>query len=227
MRETTALIPAAGRGVRLGEPFNKVFALLGGQPVLARTLAAFECCDHVDDIVVVAAAGEEARVEEVARAHGVSKLSRVTTGGEVRQESVRRGLESLSPAPKLVAIHDAVRPLVTQDLILRTIEGARRTGACIAAAPLSDTVKRTTDGGFVCATLDRSRLYAAQTPQTFDYLVILEAHRRAAEDGYAATDDAALVERMGRQVEVARSSARNLKVTEPADLKIAEGLLRE
>jgi 2-C-methyl-D-erythritol 4-phosphate cytidylyltransferase/2-C-methyl-D-erythritol 2,4-cyclodiphosphate synthase len=222
---TTALIAAAGRGARLGQPFNKIFAPLGGQPLLARTLAAFQHCEAVHCIVIVAAAGEEERVGEVARAHGVGKLAGVATGGLARQESVRRGLESLAPAPGVVAIHDAVRPLVTPELICATIETARRMGACLAAAPVTDTVKVAGDGRLVSGTMERSRLYAAQTPQTFRYDLILEAHRRAVAGGYEATDDAALVERMGREVEIVESSAANLKVTEPADLVVAEALL--
>jgi 2-C-methyl-D-erythritol 4-phosphate cytidylyltransferase/2-C-methyl-D-erythritol 2,4-cyclodiphosphate synthase len=222
---TTALIAAAGRGTRLGQRVNKIFAPLGGQPLLARTLAAFQDCGAIHRIVIVAAAGEEEQVGEVARAYGVGKLAGVATGGAARQESVRRGLESLAPAPEIVAIHDAVRPLVTPELIAATIETARRMGACLAGAPVTDTVKVAGDGRLVSETMERSRLYAAQTPQTFRYGLILEAHRRALADGHEATDDAALVERMGREVEIVESSASNLKVTEPADLVVAEALL--
>jgi 2-C-methyl-D-erythritol 4-phosphate cytidylyltransferase/2-C-methyl-D-erythritol 2,4-cyclodiphosphate synthase len=221
----TALIPAAGRARRFGQARGKVFADLGGRPLLARVLAVFDECTLIGNIVPIAPAGQEATVAELCRAHGIAKLAHVATGGERRQDSVLAGLRSFEPAPDIVAIHDAARPLVSIDLIERTVQACIECGAATAAVPVSDTIKEADAAGFVGATPDRSRLYATQTPQVFRYELILEAHTRAREDGFLATDDAALVERLGHRVKIVEGERPNIKVTAPEDIAMARALL--
>ena len=223
--EATALIAAAGQGRRFGLRGNKAFAPLAGEPLLAHSLRAMEACAPVAAVAVIVASGEEQTVWDVARGAGCKKVGQVVPGGAHRQESVYLGLRALSPVPTLVAIHDGARPLVSPALIAATIEAAAATGAAIAAAAVSDTIKRLGPNSLVEETLDRHELYAAQTPQTFRYDLILAAHERARADAFTATDDAALVERLGHDVQIVVSPPENLKVTTPQDLLLAEALL--
>jgi len=220
-----ALIPAAGRAQRFGEASGKIFVDLGGRPLLARVLAVFDACPLITQIVPIAAPGQETVIEELCRAHGLSKLAHVATGGEHRQGSVLAGLRSLDPAPDIVAIHDAARPLVSAALIERTVEACVECGAATTAVLVSDTIKEADETGFVRATPDRSRLYATQTPQVFRYELILEAHQCAQEDGFLATDDAALVERLGHPVKIVEGERVNIKITVPEDMAMARALI--
>lgn len=217
-----AVVVAAGRGRRMGAGENKVFLPLAGRAVLAHTLAAFERCARVEEIVVVAAADEIARVETLARDERIGKLVRVVQGGAERQISVAEGLAALGSEGALV--HDAARPLVTPELIEACCAAAERTGAAAAAVPVKDTIK-VAEGGMIVSTPDRSSLLAVQTPQAFGRLALLDAHRQAREAGVAATDDAMLFERLGLPVAAVPGHESNLKITTPEDLLVAELIL--
>jgi len=231
MPSTVGLIAAAGQGRRFGCAVSKILADLAGQPLLVHSLRAFEQCPDVEAVVPIVAPGQEDDCRRLAEAYGCGKVIHIATGGEYRQDSVYAGLKSLrppagaEPPPSLVAIHDGARPLVTPELISDTIQAARECGAAIAAAPVADTIKQEGPGRAVAETLDRSHLYHVQTPQTFRYDLILEAHERARADGFLATDDGALVERLGHEVRIVPSTQRNLKITTPDDLLVAEALL--
>lgn len=219
MTRTSALIPAAGRGERFGRPTNKVFCTVAGKPILAHTLSVFEACGAVDEIVVVVGEHELGVAGEIAGRFGVRKVSAIVRGGAQRQDSVSRGLERVSG--EIVAIHDAARPMVTCEIIERSIEGARRVGACITAVPVIDTIKSASPEGVVCGTIDRSSLYSVQTPQTFRTDLIRSAYKQACADGVYATDDAALVERVGGKVSIVAGSYDNIKITTPSDTELA------
>jgi 2-C-methyl-D-erythritol 4-phosphate cytidylyltransferase len=205
----------------MGGP-DKLFAPLGGRPLLAHTLAAFQDCPAVDRVVLVLAAESLAQGLALAEEEGFSKIRTVCPGGRRRQDSVREGLEVLGSCAWVV-VHDGARPLVTPRLIEEGLAAAQETGAAVCALPAQDTVKRVDAQGRVLRTLDRRRLWLIQTPQVFRYDILRQAHKRSRRP---ATDDAALVERLGHRVQVYPGSPRNLKVTTPEDLALAEALLR-
>jgi len=213
---------AAGSGRRFGEG-DKLFAPLAGRPLIAHSLMAFEVCRLIDRVVLVLTEENLERACRLVDAAGFDKVAVICPGGPRRQDSVRLGLEALGEC-RWVVVHDGARPLVTAALIEAGLAAAAETGAAIAAVPLADTLKEAADDGLVRRTLDRRNLWAAQTPQVFDYELLREAHRQA--DG-EVTDDAALVEALGRRVKVFPGSARNLKVTTAADLALAQALLAE
>jgi 2-C-methyl-D-erythritol 4-phosphate cytidylyltransferase len=215
-----AIIAAAGVGRRFGEG-DKLFAPLAGRPLIAHTLMAFEVCRAVDATVLVLAEENLERGRDLVTSAGFDKVAAICRGGPRRQDSVRLGLEAL-PKCRWVVVHDGARPLVTAALIEAGLTAAVETGAAIAAVPLADTLKEATEDGLIVRTLDRRNLWCAQTPQVFERELLREAHRRVHEE---ATDDAALVEALGRRVKVFPGSARNLKVTTAADLALAQALL--
>jgi len=217
-----AIIAAAGRGRRFGEG-DKLFAPLAGRPLIARTLMAFEVCRAVDRVVLVLAEENLERGCQLVDAASFDKVAVICAGGPRRQDSVRLGLEAL-PECRWVVVHDGARPLVTAALIEAGLVAAAGTGAAIAAVPVADTLKEVADNGQIARTLDRRNLWCAQTPQVFERELLREAHRLAQGD---ATDDATLVEALGRRVKVFPGSPRNLKVTTAADLALAQALLVE
>jgi len=238
-----AIIVAAGGSTRMGA-VDKLFADLGGRPLLARTLQAFEDSPLVERIVLVLSAANLERGRALAQECGIDKLSAVRVGGPRRQDSVRLGLEALGPC-EWVLVHDGARPLVTTALIERGLAAARETGAAVAAVPIADTVKVTASDGTVESTLDRKGLWAAQTPQVFRYDLLLRAHREVTADPSTSlppgspggaglggsgdtagfTDDAAMLEALGLPVKLYEGSPANIKVTTPEDLRLAEALL--
>ena len=215
------MVVAAGRSVRMGG-LDKLFAPLGGRPLLARTLAAFQACPAINRVVLVLAAENLARGLAMAEEDGLDKVRTVCLGGRRRQDSVWKGLEALGPCAWVV-VHDGARPLVTAQLIEEGLRAARETGAAACALPAQDTMKRVDEHGLILRTVERRRLWLIQTPQVFRYDILREAHQRSRR---TATDDAALVERLGHRVRVYPGSLRNLKVTTPEDLALAEALLR-
>lgn len=227
MGETNvAIIVAAGRGMRLGASLPKAFLLLRGEPLVIRALRPFEACADVHRLLVVVPESERERALELMRAARLSKLAAVISGGEERSHSVARALEVLSQDQvDIILVHDGARPLVTPAEITRVIEKARQTGAALLALPISETVKEV-EGERVLRTVDRRRLYLAQTPQAFRADILREAYARAMREGVVASDDAALVERYGWPVSIVQGSARNVKITWPEDVLLAEALLR-
>lgn len=220
-RTTAAIVVAAGRSERM-RGTDKIFVPLAGRPLLAWTLAAFQRCDAIDAVVLVASADAFARASVLVREWRFTKVDAVVAGGAHRQASVRAGLDA-APAADRVVVHDGARPLLTPELVIQTLHAANDTGAALCGLPARDTVKRVL-GARVVETYDRDAIWLAQTPQAFDRALLAEAHARA--DG-AATDDAALVEAMGREVRIVEGASWNIKVTTPEDLVIAEALLRE
>jgi 2-C-methyl-D-erythritol 4-phosphate cytidylyltransferase len=217
-----AIIAAAGRSRRMGGR-DKLFAVVGGKPLLAHTLSVFDVCRGVDRVVLVLSPQNMEPGRELVAGAGFSKVVAVCQGGKRRQDSVCNGLKALASC-QWVVVHDGARPLVTAELVERGLEAAKETGAAIAALPIGDTVKEVEPLGLVGRTLCRGQLWAAQTPQVFRYDILREAHQRTQGE---ATDDAALVEKLGHQVKVFEGSPRNIKVTTAADLVIVEALLAQ
>jgi 2-C-methyl-D-erythritol 4-phosphate cytidylyltransferase len=220
MPSVGAVIVAAGRSSRMGG-VDKIFAPLAGRPLITHAAGVFAACAAIDRFVVVTASERLADANAVLAPLQLSGLEAVCSGGERRQDSVRAGLEALRRVDT-VLVHDAARPLVTADLIARGLETVVETGAAIAAIPAVDTLKEVDGDGTVLHTVPRERLWAVQTPQVFDFELLLAAHLKWPGD---VTDDAMLVEAMGHRVKVFLGSPRNLKVTTSDDLLLAEALL--
>ena len=216
-----AVIVAAGRGERMGLGRNKAFAPLCGAPVIVHTVRALRETGLFDGgIVVVTGESDMDEMRALLRGEGVI----LAAGGADRQESVRRGLERCPAQADIIAIHDGARPLVTREVVEQTVLSARRFGSGVAAVPLKDTVKRVDEQGVALETPPRDALRAVQTPQTFDAALIRRAHE-AGLDGPRATDDAALVERLGEKVYLTQGDAENIKLTTPEDMLLAEQVL--
>lgn len=224
MGMVTAIVAAAGSGRRMGGGGNKVFLPLAGVPILARSIAAVAACPEVEEIIVVVAPGEEAEAETLLGGAAPDKRRQVVTGGSERQYSVARALDRLSPDARIVVVHDGARPLVRPEVISAAIAAAGEYGAAGVATPVKDTIKMVDGDGFAYATPERSTLWAIQTPQAFQAELLKRAYARAAEDGVLATDDAALVERLGVPVKMVRGDYANLKITTPEDMLIAGAL---
>jgi 2-C-methyl-D-erythritol 4-phosphate cytidylyltransferase len=201
---------------------DKIFAPLAGRPLVAHCIAVFNACPAFASIVLVVAAERLAEAEAALAPLAFDKLAAVCAGGERRQDSVYAGLERLGHVD-VVAVHDGARPLVTAEILESGIEAVRETGAAVAAVPVVDTLKQADPAGIVLRTVPRERLWAVQTPQLFDYELLLAAHRRSSQD---VTDDAMLIEAQGGRIKLFPGSPRNLKVTTPDDLLLAEALLR-
>lgn len=207
----------------MGSDRPKQFLELDGRPVLDHTLAAFEMCQAVDRIVVVAAREAVSRVESLVV--GYAKVAGVVEGGAERQDSVAAGLRAVGSDTELVAIHDGARPLILPEDIEAVVDAARHSGGAVIGQPVSDTIKRGRNGNVV-ETLHRSELWAVQTPQVFHVDVIREAHAAAEREGFLGTDDSALVEQTGKRVTLVEGSRDNIKVTHPGDIERAEDILR-
>ncbi len=221
----SVIVPAAGNSSRMNGP-DKLFEDLGGMPVLARTLKAVNDCEYVDEIVIPARSDTVGRIASMMTAYGLDKISRIIPGGETRTESVRIALSECSRDAELIAVHDGARPLADADLIGRCIRSAIQTRACIAAVPVKDTIKQTA-GDIISDTPARETLYAAQTPQVFDAALLKAAYEKAAEENKIYTDDASVVEALGKHVYICTGSPRNIKITDPDDLRIAELFLED
>jgi 2-C-methyl-D-erythritol 4-phosphate cytidylyltransferase len=221
-----AIIVAAGSGHRLDGQRAKQFLDLCGEPVLVHALRAFEQCGKVEQVILVLPESERESFAARLPVYGLRKIARIVGGGPERQDSVWCGLQQIDLSlTDVVIIHDGVRPLITADQISRVIDKARRAEAAIIAVPVTDTLKEV-EGDRVVQTLDRRRYYLVQTPQAFRAGIIIGAHQRARDEGFRATDDAALVERCGMCVSVVEGSWDNLKITWPEDLALAEFLLK-
>jgi 2-C-methyl-D-erythritol 4-phosphate cytidylyltransferase len=242
--KVVVVIPAAGLGTRMASPQaakdkqkslpSKQFTELGGTPILIHTLRKFAAVDAVSEIWIALReneiAGFRARLETEAK-DILKKKVQFVVGGEHRQQSVQNALNSVSAAPDdVVLVHDAVRPFVSAEIIQDVIAAAQKYGAAIAGIPAVDTVKqveRTAEGALIKATIPRAAIVLAQTPQGFRYSVIKKAFDEAAADGFLGTDEASLVERSGHEVAVVMGSPRNIKITAPADMELAEFYLRK
>ena len=217
------VIVAAGSASRMGG-IDKVMAPLDGEPMIVRTVRAFQNCDAIASIVIVTREDLIRPISGLCRDMG--KVAAVVAGGKTRQESVHLGLNALPKGTKLAAVHDGARPLISWQVIDRVVRAANTYGAAAPAIPVKDTIK-VVAGGLVKETPDRSTLMAVQTPQVFDFDLLRGALRKAEEDGATVTDDCSAVERTGMKIKIVEGDERNLKVTTPMDLKIAELLLEE
>ena len=223
LRYCGAVIVAAGSASRMGG-IDKVMAPIGGEPMIVRTVRTFQQCEAIREIVIVTR--QDLIVPIMDLCHEFDKVQMVIVGGASRPESVAAGLSALSDKVKLVAVQDGARPLVSWQVIDRTVRAANSYGAAAPAIPVKDTIK-VVSGGIVKETPDRSGLQAVQTPQVFDIDLLRSALLQAAQDGAEITDDCSAVERLGMSVKIVEGDERNIKVTTPLDLKIAELFLEE
>ena len=222
----SAIIVAAGSGVRLGSGVPKAFVKIGGRTMLSYSLAAVGQVNSIGEVVIAVPEGFESAARAEAAAAGLGAAVKITPGGIERQDSVRIALGLTSSESELVIVHDAARPLATPAIFEACIAAAARAGGAIAAIPVADTLKRVADSDrTIAATVARSGLWQAQTPQAFRRDLLLAAHRRAVSEGIVATDDADLVERTGVRVEVVEGSTANIKITTPSDLAIVEAII--
>src|SRR5476649_1140086 len=219
-----AILVAAGKGVRMGA--DKLWLEIAGRPVIAHTWKNFNDAKCVDEIILVVRDGMQNQFSELARKFHFQKPFHIVVGGAERQDSVWNGLEALSPKSEIVAIQDAARPCTTEALIAATIEAAREMGAAVAAQQITDTIKESADGKTISRTLDRSKLWSVQTPQTFRVEVIRRAIVAARQKNLIFTDDTAACELIGQPVQLVPSSTPNPKVTVPGDLPFIETLLK-
>jgi 2-C-methyl-D-erythritol 4-phosphate cytidylyltransferase len=233
MNRVSAILPAAGLGTRMGVETPKQFLSLDGVPVLLFTLRRLAACPSITEFVIATRAEEVDSVKAGVSSENLGRPIHVVRGGATRQDSVANALTEVSPEADLILVHDAVRPLVTRDQIERVIAEAAACDAAILGIPAMDTVKEVkraslpADVALVTATIPRERVVLAQTPQVFLASLLLEAFGRARQEGVSASDEAGLVERLGRDVHVVAGSERNLKITRPGDLQLAEYYLRQ
>ncbi|HET7615997.1 MAG TPA: 2-C-methyl-D-erythritol 4-phosphate cytidylyltransferase [Bacillales bacterium] len=219
----TVVIPAAGEGKRMNAGKNKLLLELHGKPLIAHTVDVFQSDPECEAIIVAVQPSEKEHMEKLFVRNGQSKVKRIVSGGAERQDSVFAGLKACGKEG-VVLIHDGARPFVTRSIIRRLTAEAETKGAAIPAVPIKDTVKKVTDG-YVAETLERSSLWAVQTPQAFRLSLVLSAHKMAAKMGKAGTDDASLVEWDGHPVSIISSEYDNMKITTPDDLVIARAIM--
>jgi 2-C-methyl-D-erythritol 4-phosphate cytidylyltransferase len=225
-RMICAIIVAGGKGTRMGPNVDKLFLEFAGAPVVAHTWRRFEQTAEVEELIIVVRDGMQADFSQLAREQGFRKPHRIVAGGKERQDSVWNGLCALDSKAEIVAIQDAARPCTSPGVIAATIAAARRTGAAVAAQPVTDTIKESANGKLVHRTLDRSRLWAVQTPQTFRVEIIKRALGQVRSRGLLVTDDTAACELIGQPVELVVSAEPNPKVTRPEDLAYIGWLLQ-
>ena len=218
-----AIIPAAGRGKRIGASVPKQFLEIQGRPLLHHTLTVFASCKLIDYVVLVM---PRADVDEMGEdwLNKYEIVRQVVVGGEKRQDSVYNGFSSLEEGTDIVVVHDGVRPFTTPQMITATVEAAQQHGAAITAIPVSDTVKQAADG-FVKQTVSRDGLWRVQTPQAFQHGLLQQAFKKAKKDSYYGTDEGSLVEYLGERVKIVPGSELNIKITRKEDLALGESLL--
>jgi len=221
----SAIIVAGGSSQRMG--FDKLFAVIAGEPVIAHSIRAFEHASSVSEIVVVARKERHDEIRKISRAAGFKKVRSIEPGGERRQDSVRAGLDRIDHAAKYVAVHDAARPLITPEQIERTFEQCRVHGSAALAQPVNDTLKRADADLLVVGLVDRHQLYAMQTPQIFERKLIEDAYRDVDAEKASVTDEVSAVERLGHKIALVLNDDFNFKITYPRDLPLADFILRE
>lgn len=226
-RRTTAVIVAAGSSTRMGGETPKQFLPLCGMPIVAMTWRAYDDCECIDDIILVVRAGDEPIYENYRKKFGFSKPYRIVLGGASRQGSVLCGIEAAAENTAYFAIADAARPLTTPEMIRSVCLAAYRYGAATAATPAVDTIKTADKKGFIGSTVERSTAWQASTPQVFMADLYRAAAYTAQKDGFTATDDNSLVERIDRRIKLVDCGRENIKITSAMDLPIAEAIINE
>ena len=222
----SGIIVAAGKGTRMGPNIDKLFLEVVGRPVVAHTWRRFVQAKDIDEIVVVVRDGMQEAFAELAEEHDLCKPHRIVVGGAERQDSVWNGLQALAHATEIVAIQDGARPCTSEAIITATIAAARGVGAAVAAQAVTDTIKESSDGLMISRGLERGKLWAVQTPQTFQVGLIRRALMMVREKGLQVTDDTAACELIGQPVRLVSSATPNPKVTVPADLPYVEMVLK-
>ena len=220
----SAIIVAAGSGVRLGKNEPKAFVKVGGRTMLSYSLRVVASVEQIVELVIAVPEGFESATRAELSAAGVRIPVKITAGGAERQDSVRIALALTGAESDLIVVHDAARPMASAKIFEACLDAAARAGGAIAAIPVADTLKRVVDSA-ITATVARAGLWQAQTPQAFRREVLVEAHRKAVDERIAATDDADLVERSGGRVEVVEGSTANIKITTASDLAIVEAIV--
>lgn len=219
----TAIITAAGKGTRMNSDVNKQYIEIAGLPILARSIYAFQKCSEVNSIIIIV---NEEDINfcrhSIVEKYNFTKVKALVSGGAERQNSVYKGLCSVDENSDIVLIHDGARPFVTNKNITDCIEAAISYGACGIGVKSKDTIKISSNEGFVSSTPDRSKLWSIQTPQAFRYDIIMAAHKKAIQSNYIGTDDMVLVEKQGLPVKIVEGSYQNIKITTPEDLIIGE-----
>ncbi|MBQ7172790.1 MAG: 2-C-methyl-D-erythritol 4-phosphate cytidylyltransferase [Clostridia bacterium] len=223
--KTAAIILAAGNSSRMGGT-NKQLEEIDGVPVLARTLLAYEACPLIHEIILVLRLSDFQAAKEIQKKYQISKLAKLVSGGQTRQDSAKLGLDETGDDIRYVAIADGARCLITSEDITRVCLAAYRHHAASAAHKVSDTVKRANSLGGVIETVDRSNLWTVQTPQVFNRVLYITAHAKANEDGFCGTDDNSLVEHLGYRVYLEECGSDNLKITTPEDLTLARAIIK-
>jgi len=221
-----AVIVAGGNSVRFGGDLPKQFKEICGRPMLTWTVEKFQMADSIDNIIIVAPEDSLVYVSEnIIDPYDFDKVTKIVAGGKTRQESVYNGLQALPISTEFVAIHDGARPLVKTEDINRVIDVAERDNSAILAIPVADTLKRVVDS-YIITTINREQLFCAQTPQVFQYDLIIEAHKDLAKNAdNSLTDDAQLIESRGFKVKIVEPTGLNLKITNQQDMEIAEAIL--
>jgi 2-C-methyl-D-erythritol 4-phosphate cytidylyltransferase len=219
----TAIIVAAGSSRRMG--FDKLFAQLAGKPVVAHSIAAFEKCDEIDEILIVVREDRMDEFEQLVKHEKFTKVRKVVAGGDERHISVWNGLQAVNSESSYIAIHDGARPLVTPLLIKKCIALAYEKGAASCSAPIPDTVKRASTDQIVTESVERSGLWAMQTPQVFNSGLILQAYAAIMSKNEQVTDEVSAVQRLGKKIALLKNEDWNLKITFARDLEMAEHIL--
>jgi 2-C-methyl-D-erythritol 4-phosphate cytidylyltransferase len=220
------IIVAAGKSERMGSDVDKAFLSLGTRPVLAYALMAFEQCPMIDGVVLVVRKDRMDSARGLVQMFGCAKVQAVVPGGPLRQTSVMHGLAELGDDVRIVAVHDGARPCVTPDLIAETVKMAKRHGSGVAAVKITDTIKEVDRGHRVVRTLDRTKLWAVQTPQAFRRELLVDAYNHVTKKGLVVTDEASAVELTENEVHLVPASWSNIKITTPEDLSLAATILR-
>ncbi len=225
--KTVAIIAGAGSGKRLGYHTKKPFVSLNGRPLIAYSLKVLDSSPFIDGIVVAVERSYLKRFSGLVKRYGIRKVKSVVAGGMTRYESIRNCLGEVDASCDIVLVHDAARPFLDERLIRESISAAKRFGGCIAAVPVKDTVKLAGRNLFIAGTIERSLVWAAETPQTFRYDLIMRAYKNAPRDKLKITDDSYLLERLGARVKILMGSYRNIKITTREDLMLAGMLLKD
>jgi 2-C-methyl-D-erythritol 4-phosphate cytidylyltransferase len=224
----SAVIVAAGKGIRMGHTVNKVYLPIAGKPVLYYSLKTFDEIDWIKEIVAVVSKEEmEYCQENVVKKYFFKKPIKLVEGGSERQYSVYNGIINTEGDCEIIAIHDGARPLIEKEIVIKALKEAYLHKAVALGVPVKDTIKVVDGKNFILNTPDRKYLWAIQTPQVFERNLIIKAHQRALEDGFLGTDDTVLVERLGYKVKVVEGDYRNIKITTPEDLIVAEAFLKK
>lgn len=224
--KTVAIVAAAGYGKRLGKTIPKQFVEIHGKPILIYTLEKFDRCQEVEEVILVVQTDQIDKAKHTVDLWHIQKVKKIVEGGDERQHSVWNGMNELADDVEIVIVHDAVRPLVSVEKITEVIQTAKREGAAILAVPVKNTIKRV-NKGWVKETLRRDSLWSIQTPQAFRAGWIKEAYQKAFQNHITATDDAALLERLEYSIKIVKGEDRNIKITSPMDLFVAEKFINE